>query len=181
LKSGSITFLGKTLHPGAKKFWIKKLNQINKSETFGFNNDFIGIVPISDSELLMWVNHEYVHPVLVSGHIVDENFYRKTKEQASKEMESVGGSILHLKKENEQWKLNADSKYNRRINAFTKIPFSGNSLIKGQSYAIGTLGNCAGGVTPWKTFLSCEENYHNFFGETEFDKDNKPTKKMRIG
>jgi len=156
---------------------IKWGDQINKKEYFGFNNDFIGVVALNDKELLMWVNHEYVHPVLVSGHVIDENFIRKTKEQATKEMESVGGSILHLKKENDQWKLITDSKYNRRINAFTKIPFTGNHLIKGQSFAVGTLGNCAGGVTPWNTFLSCEENYHNFFGETDYDKENKPTKK----
>ena len=34
-----------------------------------------------------------------------------------------------------------------------------------KSAAMGTLGNCSGGVTPWGTILTCEENYDAFYGE----------------
>jgi len=155
--------------------WGEELNI--KGDTFGFNNDFIGIIPISNTESWMLVNHEYVHPLLVSGHVIDENFFRKTKEQADQEMKAVGVSILHIEKKNGQWKIIKDSKYNKRVDAFSKIPFSNNQKIFGYLEAVGTLGNCAGGVTPWKTFLTCEENYHNFFGEVEFDKKKNRIKK----
>ena len=41
----------------------------------------------------------------------------------------------------------------------TKIPFANGVKIKGTNIAVGTVSNCAGGKTPWNTFLTCEENY----------------------
>ena len=51
------------------------------------------------------------------------------------------------------------------------------SPIKGATTVIGTLANCSGGITPWKTFLTCEENYDNFYGETIYDQNNNPQHK----
>ena len=163
------------LAPGfSSKLLIKWDDPINNNgDKFGYNNDFIAIVPLenTENEYLMWVNHEYVHPLFVSGHVLDDNFFRKTFEQATSEMKAVGGSILHLKKIGNNWELIENSKYNRRLDAFTPIPFSNNTEVYGKKIAIGTLGNCAGGVTPRNTFLTCEENYQNFFGEAVYEKD----------
>ena len=41
----------------------------------------------------------------------------------------------------------------------------------GKTTVIGTHSNCSGGITPWKTFLTCEENYDQFYGETEHQID----------
>lgn len=140
---------------------------------FGYNNDFLSFIALDNKsdEGLMWVNHEYVHPLFVSNHVIDDTYARKTKDQATLEMRAVGGSIIHIKKTNNEWSVIKNSKYNRRLDAFTPIPFADDQSVYNSKVAVGTLANCAGGLTPWKTFLTCEENYQNFFGEAVFEKD----------
>ena len=136
-------------------------DQINEKETFGFNNDYIAIESLSSDKALLWVNHEYALPVFVSGS-------ERTKENIDKELQSVGGSIIEINKVDDNWIFNSKSSYNKGIRGHTKIPFSNKTKIMGQDYAIGTNSNCAGGKTPWGTFLSCEENYYKSYGERDF-------------
>lgn len=145
--------------------WRDPLNA--KGEKFGFNNDFIAFSPFGDSEGLMWVNHEYHDPFFNSGW---REGGPRTREQMEIERREVGGSIAHLKKSGGKWALVKNSPYNRRLDATTPIPFAHNQPIFGARQAIGTLAGCGGGMTPWGTFLSCEENYHNFYGEAVFEK-----------
>ena len=67
--------------------------------------------------------------------------------------------------------------YNRRITAKTPIKLNWDYKIKGKSIVMGTLANCSGGITPWQTFLTCEENYDGFYGETLYDANGEPQHK----
>ena len=71
-----------------------------------------------------------------------------------------------------------NSKYNRRVTGQTRIPFSKNIKIEGESSALGMISNCAGGVTPWGSILTCEENYDSFYGEREHKKKTKSPSRM---
>lgn len=135
---------------------------ILKNEVFGFNNDFIAIEPINNNELLMWVNHEYVNPQFVGG-------WERTKENIEKERHLVGGSIIKVKNQDGKWKYVNEDPSNKVVRGDTKIPFNGGVKVKGKDYAIGTLGNCAGGKTPWGTFLTCEENFHACYGDVDYE------------
>jgi len=158
---------------------IKWNDKISNSDTFGFNNDFTCFIPFDEKnpkDGLLWVNHEYVHSIFVS----DFNEYQdaiqnKTREQVDIEMYNVGGTIVRIKEENGVWKVVENDEHNRRITANTPIKLNWNYLIKGKNIANGTLANCSGGITPWKTFITCEENYDYFFGETKYDEQNKAT------
>ena len=157
---------------------IKWGDKISDTDTFGFNNDFTCFIPFDDTnpkDGLLWVNHEYVNPLFVSDfnpnkHAVPSK--HRTIEQIDKEMYNVGGSIVRIREENGIWKIVKNDPYNRRITAKTPMKLNWDTPIKGKTTVIGTHSNCSGGITPWKTFLTCEENYDNFFGETEYDQNN---------
>ncbi len=140
---------------------------INQEEKFGFNNDYTAFIPLEEGqkeEGLLWVNHEYTNPKFVSGYMGKGQ--ERTKEQVMKEQETVGGSIIHIKLIENKWTMVKNSEFNRRITARTRIPFrwkKGKEFLEGS--AVGTLANCSGGVTPWGTILTCEENYDAFYGD----------------
>ena len=146
---------------------IKWDDAISETDRFGFNNDFTAFVPLEGKtdEGILWVNHEYIGELFVSGYKKGEV---KTKEQVEKEQYNVGGSLIHIKKDNGQWALVKGSEYNRRISALTPIPFNWDEPIMGKTEGIGTLANCSGGITPWGTILTCEENYDMFYGERNY-------------
>src|SRR3546814_9835350 len=69
-----------------------------------------------------------------------------------------------------------DGQYNRRITAggtYMELtgPAAGHNRLKTSADAsgsrcIGTINNCAGGITPWSTYLMAEENFHGYFAGT---------------
>lgn len=162
---------------------LKWGDQISDTDTFGFNNDFTCFIPLDDNnpkDGLLWVNHEYVNPLFVSD--FDYRTYKnplehRTIEQVDKEMYNVGGTIVRIREVNGKWEIVKNDPYNRRITAQTPIRLNWDTPIKGKNIAIGTNSNCSGGITPWKTFLTCEENYDNQFGETVYNENNEPTHK----
>jgi len=158
---------------------IKWNDKISNKDTFGFNCDFTCFIPLdpkNPNDGLLWVNHEYINTLFVSGYNYRDPKQSRTKQQVDKEMYNVGGSIVRIRKENGKWKIVHNDPHNRRITAKTPIKFNWDKPIKGKTTAIGTLANCSGGITPWNTFLTCEENYDGFYGDIEYDENNNPTK-----
>jgi secreted PhoX family phosphatase len=145
---------------------LKWQDSLTDKESFGFNNDYINFVPLTKAgtEGILWVNHESPDRFM----ILDKMTENPTKEEIEKEMYSVGGSLVHIKKDAKtgKWTYIKNSPYNRRFSGLSLIPFANNEEIVGRTIAMGTLGNCAGGKTPWNTILTCEENYDLFYGET---------------
>lgn len=137
------------------KILLRYNDPINATEKFGFNNDFIAFHELGKDHGILWVNHEYVNGNLSS----------RTKSNIDRERTEVGGSLIEVKRINNEWQMVKDSKYNRRLDAYTEIPFAWDEKIGGSTFGIGTMGNCAGGKTPWGTFLTCEENYDMFWGD----------------
>lgn len=157
---------------------IKWGDKISETDIFGYNNDFTCFIPFDDTnpkDGLLWVNHEYVNPLFVSDFNKRDSenpSEHRTIEQVDKEMYNVGGSIVRIKEENGLWKIVKNDPHNRRITAKTPMKLNWDHPIKGKATIIGTNSNCSGGITPWKTFLTCEENYDSCFGEIVYDEDN---------
>jgi secreted PhoX family phosphatase len=136
-----------------------------RSLRYGFNNDFLAYFPLKGSrEGLLFVNHEYPDPFFLHGYKPDAS--PKTPAQVQEEQDSVGNSILHIRRRgNGRWRVVSPSGYNRRIYGdrpelqFTG-PRAGDPGIG--DTANGSIGNCSGGITPWGTAMSCEENFDGY-------------------
>lgn len=142
------------------KILIKWGEKINSTQHFGTHNDFLAFHPLEKDRGVLWVNHEYVNSLFVKGN-------ERSKENIDQEMLEVGGSLIEVQKIKDEWFVVQDSRYNRRLDANTEIPFAWPHEIKGSKVAIGTMAGCAGGKTFWGTILSCEENYDSFWGDRD--------------
>lgn len=150
-----------------------------QSNQFGYNNDFIGFMPLpygsQNSERgLLCVNHETTHThMMFPGYdTLWEAAENMSKEQTEVEMAAHGHAIVEVQKVDGAWQIVKDSKYNRRITAMTEMeltgPVAGHERLKTKEdpsgrKVLGTFANCAGGVTPWGTILTAEENFDYFF------------------
>jgi secreted PhoX family phosphatase len=132
---------------------------------YGFNNDFLAYFPLRGSrEGLLFVNHEYPDPFFLYGYKPTGG--PKSAAQVQKEQDAVGNSIVHIRRgRDRRWSVVSPSDYNRRVYGdrpeleFTG-PLAGPTGIG--ATANGSIGNCSGGITPWGTALSCEENFDDY-------------------
>jgi secreted PhoX family phosphatase len=169
------------LADGFKYGVVAKWNDpITSKEVFGMNNDFLAFFPLNEAgnDGILWCNHEYFVPLLASGYTGGP----RTKEQVEKEQLVVGGSLIRIKRnDNGDWSMVAGDGYNRRLNALTPIPIIASRAIDGKRVAQGTFANCAGGVTPWGTVLTCEENYQDYYGEYVYSSGKRVHEKGKYG
>ncbi len=133
---------------------------------FGCNPDFCAFFALDGraDEGLLWVNHEYPDALFLSGYHPGpdpERRVRKTREQIRREKLAVGGSVLHVRRAADgSWRMVAGSPRTRRFTAlFPAFEVTGGAR-PGPIH--GTLANCSGSATPWRSVLSCEENYQDY-------------------
>jgi uncharacterized protein len=170
---------GDAVLPDAPEFDPTRQTAEAQNMQFGYNNDYVGYIPLEGSSEhgLLVVNHEYTNPHLMFPglvQVVDGKIKQGalSKDQVDVEMAAHGGSIVEIRKEGGKWQVVTDGRFNRRITANTPTeitgPAAGNDRLKTNAdatgtQAIGTLNNCAGGVTPWGTYIMAEENFHGYF------------------
>jgi hypothetical protein len=168
---------GDKVHADAPAFTPGKLTAAAQAHQFGYNNDFLGYIPIRGSSRrgLLVVNHEYVNRELMFSGVKRDDVRRPglvSREMVDVEMMAHGGSVLEIALVRGKWVLVEGSRYNRRITAETEMrisgPAAGHALMRTSADPTGTLvkgmlNNCAGGITPWGTWLTCEENFNLYF------------------
>ena len=163
-EQGVIIGWGDPVESGSPKFDVYKQTPEAQAKQFGYNNDYTMIVPLRDDrKALLVCNHEYT----------DENLMFPTGKYdqptiAKIGMAAHGMAVVQIERvgRSGQWRLDKQgSKYNRRITATTKFEVTGPAAADPRvgKVAYGTFGNCAGGVTPWGTILSGEENFNGYY------------------
>jgi secreted PhoX family phosphatase len=178
---------------GAPAFDPNNLSAAAQEKQFGYNNDYLGLHPLpfgskAGDRFLLVANHEYVNPQLMFAGLKTES--DKTKAQAEVEMAAIGGAVIEIARDASGWKVVPGSKYARRISVNTPMeisgPAAGHDSLKTSAdpsgrKVFGTLNNCAGGATPWGTWLTCEENFSAFFGGDPGKLDSKVAKRYGMG
>nr|WP_198428734.1 PhoX family phosphatase [Nocardia bovistercoris] len=171
----------------APAFDFERQTAAAQAKQFGYNNDFAALLPIEGqpNSFLLVVNHEYTTgPHMFRGYNKDA----PTDEQIAITKAAHGLTVIEVKGEPGSGKLTpVFGKYNRRITADTEFlltgPAAGGMFTQtgadsSGTKVKGTFANCSGGVTPWGTVLSGEENFHGYFANS--DKVSDPTGKPRI-
>lgn len=165
---------------------------------FGYNNDFLGLHALpagstSGDRFLLVVNHEYTNTNLMLAGVGEgrEARLRVDRPQAEIEMAAHGGSVLEIAREGRRWRVVDGSRYARRIDASTPMRIAGpavghagmkTSADPGGTRVLGMINNCAGGETPWGTWLTCEENFNFYFtGDQAKHPDQTLAKRYGIG
>ncbi len=152
---------------------------------FGYNNDYVGLfkIPERPDNLLMCVNHEYTSPEVMFAGLTaspkDNDLAEITAQMVDVEMAAHGVSVIELEQQDGKWLPLITSAYNRRISASnTEMsvdgPAAGHPRLQTSNdpsgrRIVGTLNNCAGGITPWGTYLAAEENFHGYFWTDEME------------
>jgi secreted PhoX family phosphatase len=150
---------------------------------FGYNNDYIAFFPLDENGTRghLCVNHEYTSPEVMFpgvGRPDREDFLKMTRGHVAVEMAAHGASVVEVALEGNRWNAVLDGSRNRRITATTEMtadgPAAGHDRLKTAADAtgrtiLGTFNNCAGGHTPWGTYLTAEENFHGYFWTEQKD------------
>ncbi len=144
---------------------------------FGMHHDGMHYYPLGvgaegSRRGLLAMNHEYVDDGLLHpGGIADWSAEKVHKAQAAH-----GVSVSEVALQDGRWQVQKPSRYARRFTANTPFalggPAAGHALMQTAAdpagrTVLGTIANCASGITPWGTYLSGEENWAGYFESAE--------------
>lgn len=179
---------GDPLFPNVAPFDVSTMDAQEQEVRFGYGNDYIALFSLDDDRLLMVVNHESTAAGLMFEG--EQGYAAQRIENIKIEQAAHGLTVAELVRVSNGWSVDLNSPYNRRITAHTPIqlsgPVAGHTRVKTAAdpvgkIVLGTLGNCAGGVTPWGTVLTCEENINHYFrGEVTDPVEQKTQRRMKI-
>ncbi|KUL26813.1 PhoX family protein [Actinoplanes awajinensis] len=162
---------------GAPAFDLHQQTAARQSRQFGFNNDFVGVLPLPGrhDRALLVVNHEYTNEELMFPGFTSLDAL--TVEQLEVAIAAHGLSVVEIERAGRSGRWTPVKSrhlhYNRRLTALASTfrltgPAAGSAWLRTAAdprgtTVVGTLNNCSGGVTPWGTVLSGEENFNQYF------------------
>jgi secreted PhoX family phosphatase len=171
---------------------LDALTRADQERRFGQSNDMLAVFaidyafppPRTQDRMIMCANNEYVSAELAFPGL------RSPRDLSPAQIEAlyaaIGVSIVELARDGVGWRVvkSGANGRNRRITPFSPVIFSGpaaqhpwivaaSAVVNAAEPAsagapadavrCGTGANCAGGVTPWGTYLTAEENFDGLF------------------
>jgi secreted PhoX family phosphatase len=154
----------------APRFAVRNQTPWAAARQFGYNCDYVGVLPLTRKHSLLVVNHEYTDEHLMFPPGTDPETVKKVA------MASHGMSVVQIERGQRSGSYRVTppsrSRYNRRLHTDSLFlldgPAAGDARLRTSADSsgrrvLGTLNNCAGGMTPWGTVLSGEENFNQYF------------------
>ncbi len=136
----------------------------------GMHHDGMHFFPLGADHGLLVLNHEYTDERLL--HTDGVSVW--SDEKVRKSLHAMGVSVIEITRDaSGNWTQVLPSPYARRIHGRTPIrlagPAAGTPLMQtaadpAGTRVFGTFANCSMGVTPLGNYLTCEENFHGYFG-----------------
>jgi secreted PhoX family phosphatase len=145
----------------------------SQARAFGDNTDGMDMFS-HDGKTLLVVNNEYTNRDIIALSAEDKRIM--AEDDIAKGMMAHGISVVEIANDGDAWQIVKDSPYNRRITPQSEMeltgPAAGHDLMKTEAdptgtKSLGTWNNCGNGVTPWGTYLTCEENFNGYFSAPE--------------
>ena len=165
---------GQPLTNGAPEFDPNNLDPAAQRQQVGYNCDFVAWFDYIHGSGIVGVNHEYTNPTLMfPNYSADRTTQREVDYEIAAHGVSFFLTVPYKRDDGPGFRHYRGSAFNRRIHGETPIaisgPVAGNPLLVTSSdqtgaQVRGTFNNCGGGVTPWGTYLTAEENFDQYFG-----------------
>jgi secreted PhoX family phosphatase len=156
---------------GAPAFDVHNQSAASQALQFGYNCDYLSVLPLGHRRALLVVNHEFTNEILMFP--TGEYTTARIKEVA---IQAHGLSVVEIERSGRDgsWRQVPvrRARRNRRLTMTSEFevtgPAAGADRLKTSAdpsgrLVLGTLNNCAGGTTPWGTTLHGEENFNFYF------------------
>lgn len=144
-----------------------------QAQQAGMHHDALHFFPLppgtqTATHGLLAINHEYTDEGLLHA----DGVALWSADKVAKSQAAHGVSIIEVAWRKGRWVVVRPSTYARRITSRTPMrlsgPAAGQALLQTAAdpsglLVLGTVNNCAHGVTPWGTYLTCEENFSGYF------------------
>jgi len=166
---------GDPVLPGAPAYDFDAQTAAGQALQFGYNNDYVAFFPMlgnSAKRGILGVNHEYTDEAAMFRGYDAAN---PTREQVDIGIAAHGLSFIEVaQRPGRRGRYTYDPRgaVNRRITGETLMELTGPAAgapglrtsedPEGRTVR-GTYNNCAGGTTPWGTYLTAEENFNQYF------------------
>ncbi|MEM9607120.1 MAG: PhoX family phosphatase [Actinomycetota bacterium] len=177
---------GDPIVPSGPAFATDASNSAEEQEhQFGMGHDGMHYFPIGRGKAgsrrgMLVMNHEFT-----TGNLLfPDGEETWDADKTAKEQRAHGVAVCEVaqNRRTKEWSV-VESRRARRIHVQTPMTFSGpaagHRLLQTDAdpdgtTPVGTVNNCAHGSTPWKTYLTCEENFNGYFwnsGEGELTEE----------
>ncbi|MGO1410926.1 MAG: PhoX family protein [Microbacterium sp.] len=149
-----------------------------QARQFGYNNDYLDVIADRNGKgAVLVANNEYTNSNIMFPPAQNDD---ERLEQLRVTKAAHGLSVVELerRRKGSAWEYVVGGRRNRRITADTPFEFdgpaAGSDLLRtvdspDGTGSLGTIGNCAGGTTPWGTIVSGEENFNGYFRAGDSD------------